>query len=197
MKILVFADTHGSKTHLERIKVKSKEADLIICSGDITLFAKHQKEILEHLDSFNKTIIITHGNHEEESSLRRMCSKTKNIKYIHNEAIIIEDITIIGHGGGGFSSDYPDFKQNIKQFIELSKKTKKTTLLTHAPPFESKLDEMNKGWHVGAASYKEFIDKAQPDYALSGHIHENFGKKDKIGKTTLINPGPNGEIINI
>lgn len=197
MKILAFTDTHGSKTHLERIKAKSKDVDLIICCGDLTLFAKNQKEHLEFLDSLNKTIIIIHGNHEEELSLRRMCSKTRNIKYIHNEVIIIGDTTIIGHGGGGFSSDYPDFRQNMKQFIELSKKTEKTILLTHAPPFETKLDEMNPGWHVGAYSYKEFIEKAQPNYAFSGHIHEKFGKKDKIGRTTLLNPGPDGEIIKI
>ena len=32
---------------------------------------------------------------------------------------------------------------------------------------------------------------------LCGHLHENFNKKDKLNKTILINPGPNGEMITI
>ncbi|MBS3097214.1 hypothetical protein J4209_00295 [Candidatus Woesearchaeota archaeon] len=43
---------------------------------------------------------------------------------------------------------------------------------------------------------KTFILKVKPDLAISGHLHENAGKEDKIGKTKIVNPGPFGKIIN-
>ncbi len=37
----------------------------------------------------------------------------------------------------------------------------------------------------------------QPDIALCGHIHENNGTEDLIGKTHVINPGPLGRLIEL
>jgi len=33
--------------------------------------------------------------------------------------------------------------------------------------------------------------------ALSGHLHENFGAKGRLGKTILLNPGPYGTMIEV
>jgi Icc-related predicted phosphoesterase len=73
----------------------------------------------------------------------------------------------------------------------------KTILVTHAPPHKTKLDEMREGYHVGNKSIREFIEKAKPSVAVSGHIHETFEKVDKIGETVIVNPGPGGAIIDI
>ena len=37
----------------------------------------------------------------------------------------------------------------------------------------------------------------QPDYVLCGHLHDNAGKKDKIGKSLVINPGWEGMMLEI
>ena len=49
----------------------------------------------------------------------------------------------------------------------------------------------------GDKSIKNFIKKIYPDLVISGHLHENAGKEDKIKNTKLINPGPYGKIITI
>jgi len=36
-----------------------------------------------------------------------------------------------------------------------------------------------------------------PVLVLCGHFHENFRKQDKIKNTLIINPGPDGTIINV
>ena len=66
--------------------------------------------------------------------------------------------------------------------------------MTHAPPHNTKLDKIIDG-HCGNKSIRSFITKSKPDIAFSGHIHENNGKEDKIGKTRVINPGPYGKIV--
>lgn len=70
---------------------------------------------------------------------------------------------------------------------------KKTVYVVHAPPFNTKLDVITSGAHVGSKSVREFIEKEQPMLTLHGHIHESpkmsGSWKDKIGKTVCINAG--------
>jgi len=64
----------------------------------------------------------------------------------------------------------------------------KFILVTHNPPFGTKLDKVETGEHVGSKVIREFIEKEKPLLAISAHIHE-AGGIDKIGKTTIFYPG--------
>ena len=75
-------------------------------------------------------------------------------------------------------------------------KDKKIILVTHAPPYKTNVDRI-AGGHCGNKSIRHFIDKNKIDLVVCGHLHENFGKEDKIKKTRIINPGPFGKIVEI
>jgi uncharacterized protein len=59
----------------------------------------------------------------------------------------------------------------------------------HAPPYGTTCDRLRSGEHVGSPALRAFIERAQPDVALCGHIHEARGM-DEIGSTHIVNPGP-------
>jgi Icc-related predicted phosphoesterase len=59
----------------------------------------------------------------------------------------------------------------------------------HAPPRDTACDRLPSGEHVGSEVIREFIERAQPDLTLCGHIHEARGT-DEIGRTQIVNPGP-------
>ena len=69
-----------------------------------------------------------------------------------------------------------------------------TIFITHNIPYNTKLDIVkdkksyayNK--HLGSWVARKFVERYQPLLCVGGHVHEGKGK-DKIGKTTLINPG--------
>ena len=75
-------------------------------------------------------------------------------------------------------------------------KDKKIILLTHAPPYRTKLDKLGRNY-AGNKSFRNFIEKYKIDLHICGHLHENFGKEDKIKNTKIINPGPFGKIVEI
>ena len=84
----------------------------------------------------------------------------------------------------------------IKDDLESLKKLsgpKNTVYVIHAPPFNTKLDIITTGTHVGSKSVREFIEKEQPLLTLHGHIHESpqmsGSWSDKIGNTICINIG--------
>ena len=59
----------------------------------------------------------------------------------------------------------------------------------HAPPRDTACDLLPSGEHVGSAVVRAFIERAQPDLTLCGHIHEGRGT-DEMGRAQIVNPGP-------
>ncbi len=197
MKLLVFSDLHGNIYALDKLKKKAKKADIIICAGDISIFENDIRLLLEELNNLGKTVLIIHGNHEDEGSLKKLCSKYKYIQFIHERFFKRNNILFIGYGGGGFRAIDDRFeKETAKKFKELMLDSDKSVLVLHGPPYKTTTDKLGKEY-VGNKSYRRFIEKNQPNLVVCGHIHENFGKKDKIGKSFIINPGPEGKIIDL
>ena len=200
MKILAFTDIHGSLIALKRLenKIKLQKPDILLCAGDISIFEYGLVGILRKLNRLGIKIIIVHGNHEDEQNFRKYSKFFRNIVYIHNSSIIIENFLFLGYGGDGFSVIDRKFEKISKVFRKIINNNydKKIILLTHAPAYHTKLDKLVER-HCGNKSIRNFIEKNKVNLMVCGHLHENFGKEDRINRTKIINPGPFGAIIII
>lgn len=201
MKILAFTDIHGSLSALRRIerKVKSQKPDLLVCAGDVSIFERGIIGIMRKLNKLNKKIVIIHGNHEDASTFIKLSKLFKNIIFIHKKYFIKNNTLFLGYGGGGFSIIDKGFEKTAKEkFKDMIKNNqdKKIILVTHAPPYKTRLDKLIQG-HCGNKSIRHFVEKNKVDLLICGHLHENFGKEDKIKRTKIINPGPYGKIVEI
>ena len=201
MKILAFTDTHGSLQALRRIeqKVRVQKPDLLVCAGDISIFEHGIIGIMRRLNKLNKKIIMIHGNHENDSTFRKLSKSFKNIIFVHKTYHVENDALFLGYGGGGFTLYDKEFEKiastKFKKIIK-SNKDNKIILVTHAPPYKTRLDRLIQG-HCGSKSIRHFVDKNKIDLLICGHLHENFGKEDRIKKTKVINPGPFGKIVEV
>jgi Icc-related predicted phosphoesterase len=193
MKILAFTDIHSSKKYFSNLKSKAKEADILVCAGDITLFEQDIEYIIEELNNLGQKLLLIHGNHEDPTLVEVLCKSKKNIIFLHKKTFEFENITFLGFGGGGFSLREPEFESWSKS---LNLKNKKIVFIHHAPPFGTNLDLLG-GSHRGCDSYKEFILDFQPIISISGHFHETFGFEDTVNNTLMINPGPKGTLIKL
>jgi uncharacterized protein len=198
MKILAFVDLHGSMSLLKKLSAlaKKEDVDYIVCAGDLTIFGDSMQALLQALDKIGKPVLMLHGNHESEDVLRKMCERTKNVKFFHKEVLEAGDYVFMCYGGGGFSLKDPVFEKWSKEAMNKIGEHKKIILVTHAPPYGTKLDRIFDQ-SAGSKSIRKFIKLVQPKIAISGHLHENFGMKDRIDKTNIINPGPWGVILTV
>ncbi len=198
MKILSFIDMHGSLSALKQIKQKAKNVDVVVCGGDFTIFEQGIGHFLSVFDKIKKDFLVIHGNHEEEGLVRHLCKKHKNLFFLHKKHFIKDDVLFLGWGGGGFSLRDKEFEKETKKFKKIIKKhkDKAVVLVTHAPPYNTKLDRMSRE-HCGNKSISNFIKENKIDLVLCGHLHENMNKEDKIGLSTIINPGYYGRIVEI
>lgn len=200
MKILAFTDIHGSLEAIKRVskKIKEQKPELLICAGDISVFESSIFSIFKKLNSLDKKIIMIHGNHEDASTFVKYSKRFTNIIFIHKKHFVFENVLLLGFGGGGFSMIDKDFEKTSKKFKNIIKENsdKKIILVTHAPPYKTKLDNID-GEHCGNKSIRKFAEKNKVDFLICGHLHENFGKEDKIRKTIILNPGPFGKIVRV
>jgi Icc-related predicted phosphoesterase len=70
-----------------------------------------------------------------------------------------------------------------------------TIYVCHTPPFNTPLDAMPRGRHVGSKALRAFIEQHAPPLTLHGHIHESPEISGhyavQLGATWSINPGHN------
>ena len=197
MKIFAFTDTHGNTKYIDKIieKIEKNPVDYVLCCGDITNFGRKQKEIVTKISKIPSKILLIHGNHEIPDGLSKDCEKFDNITFLHCSAFRDGSTIFFGYGGDGFSSQDATFRKISQQFSKDIKTGDKVVLFFHGPPYKT-VDRTFSG-NSGNKDYRNFIEKTMPEYVLCGHIHEEFGKQVHIGKTKVINPGPEGMFFEI
>ncbi len=196
MKLLVFTDTHGNKTAIKQVVNKSKEADLLVCAGDISNFSSGLNSILREFKNINKKMLIIPGNHESNEDIQEACRKFDFLINIHLKKYKIKDVVFFGFGTGGFSKVDHELEEVMK-ILKFDEK-EKLVLVSHGPPFGTKLDYLdNIQSYRGSKTVREFIKKFKPNFAICGHLHENEKKEDKLNDTLILNPGKYGKIIDV
>ena len=200
MKILAFVDMHGSLKALKRLeKLAEKEKpDIIVCAGDVSIFEQNLDFIMHKISRMKKPVLVVQGNHESEDTMKKSCSLFENITFIHGRTYEFNNVLFIGWGGGGFSTKDKQFEKKIKEFKKKMKNFEKVVIVTHAPPYNTKIDRIMEE-SCGNKTIRNFIieNTKKIKLAVSGHLHENAGKEDKLKETRVVNPGPYGKVMTI
>lgn len=197
MNILAFVDTHEEPEKMARLKriVEQESVDVAVCAGDFTIFGRKTRDMLGEISSLGVPVMVVHGNHEDPDEVVQEIQRYDNLHWIHGKSLDLFGVRFIGMGGHGFSRREEEFEAIEENLAD--EFNERTILVTHAPPFETALDEAMPEWHVGNASIRDCVLRRKPMLLLCGHIHQCFHRHDTLGKTKLINPGPDGELIEV
>ncbi|MBI1972686.1 metallophosphoesterase family protein [Candidatus Woesearchaeota archaeon] len=195
MNILAFTDVHANKKMLLTLVKKAKQADLLICCGDISVFEQGFKQSLKILTHVEKPLLLIHGNHEEERTVEDV--RMKYVIPFHRKPYRIANYLFLGHGGGGFSMVDRKLEKRLPHLKAKIHPGDKVIFVTHAPPHHTELDYLPLFGHVGCRSITKALRELKPQLFLCGHLHENFNVRQKMDKTLLLNPGPFGTLIEL
>ncbi|MDP3029523.1 MAG: metallophosphoesterase family protein [Deltaproteobacteria bacterium] len=203
MRIIAFGDIHERTENIEKIKDLSR-ADCVIITGDLTNVGGIDKAklVLENVRRHNSNLHAQAGNFDQKKVQDYLTELNINI---HANGFLIENVGIFGVGGSNytpFNTPIEYSEEEIKNFIYQGfTKVNYAALkifVTHAPPFNTSVDVVAGGRHVGSKAVRSFIEEHQPQVCITGHIHEAAGH-DTIGQTMIINPGmlKNGGYVEI
>lgn len=193
MKLFVLADIHGRTEYPEDAISEMRKADIVVIAGDITNFggSKETAYIIDLIGALNDRIVAVPGNCDKPAVGDFLTAHGMNL---HGTARIIDGVQFLGIGGSNKTpfhtpNEYTEeeMEKTLQRFPEKSN-AGHCILVSHAPPFNTKMDKMFLGLHVGSRSIRGYIEKKQPDIVVCGHIHEAHGA-DRIVETLIINPG--------
>jgi putative phosphoesterase len=194
MKIFVLTDIHGRTEYPGDVITEMMKADIVVIAGDITNFggSKEATRIINGISTFNDSIIAVPGNCDRPGVGDVLSAHGMNL---HGKARTSDKVQFLGIGGSNrtpFRTPNEYSEDEMKRILGDLPETSNTSfriLISHAPPFNTRMDRMFIGVHVGSKSIREYVEKIRPDIVVCGHIHEARGV-DQLGKTLIINPGP-------
>lgn len=195
LNIIHLTDIHGAVSYINEIEKELQNSDLVILSGDISHFGKRKdvQQIIQKLAVFNKHIYAVAGNCDYKEADEYLTQEGINL---NKRITTIRGFTLCGLGGSlpcpgptPFEYKENEAKRWLKELEANLKSSEPIVFVTHEPPYNTILDRLTDGRHVGSRSVRKFIEILSPLLCLTGHIHEGTGV-DKIGNCILVNPGP-------
>lgn len=200
MNIAVISCIHGDIDTVMKFldKLSAFDIDLFVCPGDFTDYSIPKgfsridivRILLEELKSLHKPVITVPGSWDKDIIEFLKTESTS----VHGEGKIIDGVGFYGYGGARtpFKTPFEPAEGEIMLGLEKAysevRNAEIKIQVTHAPPYNTKLDLISTGAHVGSHIVREFIESKQPDAAICAHIHESRGV-DHIKATKMLNGG--------
>lgn len=200
MKFLVISDIHGNIESLDKIDEEFKNVDAVLFAGDFCECFKTEtsKPVMDALVKKHDEIYAVLGNCDEPEFIEELENSGINAERVLNYT---GGIAIVGSGGGSkFTGKTPNEREEddlIADFGILDQKEfdgdySNVILISHNPPKAKIVDSFAPQMHAGSEKFCALIKEKKPLVVVCGHIHEGCGI-EKIGETTVINPGSLGE----
>lgn len=203
MRILAFTDPHCDLSAAESIitlATLSKPA-AVVCSGDISLFGRHYEAFLRKL-SVLKTIYWVPGNHDDGMA-DLICAEFPFMVDVSSAPTVVSGYVLFGVPGSREYWPDKDFDDSTLNGV-LGRWSnvvngRPVILLSHFPPRGCSVDgtAARTPDAGGSQLVRELVDLTHPRLVVSGHYHSEFGGRSKIGRSQIINPGPNGMIYEV
>jgi Icc-related predicted phosphoesterase len=172
------------------------QADGLIIAGDITEFGGRREAagVIESFAAVNENILAVAGNCDQESVGEYLDERGMNVHGKIVEQGALQCVGVSGSlpcpGATPQEKGEDEFARILEQAIQSrSGKSGHLVMVSHQPAYGTAVDTLRGSQYCGSHSVRKFIEKYKPILAISGHIHEAPGV-DKLGKTTLVNPGP-------
>jgi uncharacterized protein len=197
MKLLVFSDIHSDLKALERLM--AIEADYYFAAGDLCNWGRALEATGEVMKTRADRVYVLPGNHESAEQISAYCARF-GFHDFHGQRMQVGRYHVAGLG---YSSPTPFDTPGEYSEDQIAARLGKFAALTplvmvcHAPPYGSTLDRVRDGLHAGSTAVRDFIGAEQPDFFFCGHIHEAAGLSESIGKTSAMNVGKKGYLLQL
>jgi len=194
MKLLAFSDLHRDVEQARLLVESARAADVVIAAGDFASVHKGLEETIEALAPIDKPTLLVPGNNETEDALRKACQGWEGAVVLHGEGVELDGVNFFGLGGGvpvtpwDWSFDLTEDEAEAK----LAGCPEDGVLVVHSPP-KGYVD----GRDLGSEAVLRAIERTQPQLAVCGHIHECWREEATIGRTRVVNLGPEGMLLDV
>jgi Icc-related predicted phosphoesterase len=196
MRILAFSDLHRDLAGAARLVERSREADVVVCAGDLASVHRGLEETVDALRPIAVPTVLIPGNNETDEALREACRDWEGATVLHGEGVELDGTRFYGLGAGVPVTPWDwSFDLTEEEAAErLEACPDNAVIVVHSPP-HGHVDE-SSGRHLGSTAIRDAIAERSAPLAVCGHIHESWGAESAIGETRILNLGPEGVLLS-
>ena len=203
MKILVAGDLHGDIVAAKNLseKAESEKVDMVLLSGDLTMFGKNHEGLLSYFAKKGITTGLIHGNHED-LSIVDFLSEKYGMKNLHGTGILDDAVGIFGCGGANIGLNQLTEKEIYDTLLDAFYSIytigamNKKIMITHVHPSGTSIESMSK-FVRGSTGLRRAVERLKPDFLFCSHVHEAQGLEEMIGSTKVFCVGKTGKIFDL
>ena len=197
MKLLVFSDIHSDLKALERLM--ATEADYYFAAGDLCNWGRALEATGDVMKPRADRVYVIPGNHESAEQVSAFCARF-GFHDFHGQRMEVGRYHVAGLGYSSptpFDTPGEYTEEQIAARLGKFSGLQPLVMVCHAPPYGSTLDRIREGLHAGSTAVRDFVAAEQPEFLFCGHIHEAAGVSEAIGKTTAMNVGKKGYLLQL
>ncbi|MBN2881547.1 metallophosphoesterase [Candidatus Woesearchaeota archaeon] len=200
MRFLVVGDLHGDLLAAKDLAKKAtyESVDLVLISGDLTMFGQNYEGIVGSFVSEGLKTGIIHGNHDD-LSLIEFLSNVYGVTNFHGVGKKYNNIGVFGCGGANIGlnrlTEDEIFNHLVTAHSDVSDMEKKI-MVTHVHPSDTKIASLSS-FVRGSTGVRRAVEELQPDVLFCSHVHEAEGLEEQIGKTKVFCVGKQSKIIDL
>jgi len=195
MRIAYVVDVHAHFDAVPAALEKTGPVDVLVLGGDLTN-AGSPDDVERAVESWRPlapTLLAVAGNMDSPAIDARLVELGVSLD---GRGVVLGDVGLHGASAAKLSPLHTPYELPDE---ELGRRAEAGNahvsdcavriFCPHSPPHATACDRLRSGEPVGSPSLRAFVERAQPDLVLCGHIHESRGE-DTIGRSRVVNPGP-------
>lgn len=190
MRIVAASDLHLNVDCRTALLQQASQADLAIVAGDFAQRRNGLAAFMAPLKAIGDGGLFVPGNNETAAELRAATS----VPVLHGDSVARSGVTFFGIGCA--IPPLPPLPWQSFDMTEdaaavmLADVTEADVVISHSPPLGHCDYHQGLGRNIGSAALLHFIERVQPQLFLCGHVHDSWGARSRIGRTTVANLGP-------
>ncbi|MBI2060362.1 MAG: metallophosphoesterase family protein [Nitrospirae bacterium] len=221
VRFVAFTDHHADVGCIESVitLVHDSRSAFIVCAGDFTIMTEGIHPSMMILGRCELPVYFIGGNHEHDGICRFLESAYPTLHYVDLK-VEIEPlpgglrVQIAGlDGTEDLNPHYGEKGEFYASYLEILKAQADPllplVLLSHFPPagtatcgkepvFKGDLCVgFKEGPALGSRNVRRMVESLKPAVVVTGHFHDRFGESDRNGGSWIVNPGPDGMLIEM
>ncbi|MBI2059211.1 MAG: metallophosphoesterase [Nitrospirae bacterium] len=221
VRFVAFTDHHASVESIQKVLRLTREsrASFIVCAGDFTIESEGLHPSFKMLSEAGIPIYFIAGNHEYGTICSAVSKAFPVLRYVDLKVDVFgaaEGTRVLIAGLDGTTDLSPLFGEDQEcygSYLPTLKAQVDPALpvifLTHFPPSDTACCGLEPIWtgslwtvpkdgkRIGSKAVRRIVESLKPRIVICGHFHECFGREDSIGSTRIVNPGPDGMVIEL
>jgi Icc-related predicted phosphoesterase len=144
-------------------------------------------------------ILFTGGNHESNHHVQEL--RAQGATYLATDSIVIDGV---GFCGVPFMWDEDITKEIIQVQVDfclrVKNKVDRLVLVTHMPPkgyYRPWAPDRGKDSALASIRIRRLLDQTRPHLTICGHLHTDKPHEMNVGGHRVVNPGPDGALIDV